>query len=411
MTNNPNTPESLDPRLQALLDELRPAPERDPQVAAQGKANFMAEVDSLLAAQANLPKPSFAERVRQKFPAFSMSFGQRSLATLAAVVVVLVLIFGGAGMTAVAAQAALPGDALYSVKTGLEGTRASLTGSAASQVSLYLQFAERRLVEIEKLIAEGRYADIQLATQEFEAHIQNALASLSKLAASDPAQASTLALQITEALARYAQALAKMSAAAPEPARLQLEKAVQASQATGQLNVLADGELEFVGQVTSLSPGEVVVAGQRVRLTAQTDLKAQLQVGLLVKVQARRGVDGLLEAREIELAGSLPGNQNGSQDDQNSNSNQNGNNNQNGNDNQNESGNQNTNDSTEDRDDKSGSGNQNLNANGDDRNDNQLSPNDNRSGDDSNGNQSNDNDNQNDNSNKNDNDQKDNDND
>jgi hypothetical protein len=403
MTNNPNTPESLDPHLKALLDELRPAPERDPKVAAQGKANFIAEVDSFLAAQASLPKPSFAERVRQKLPTFSPGFGQRRVASFAAVLVVLVLIFGGAGMTAVAAQAALPGDALYSVKTGLEGTRASLTGSAASQVSLYLQFAERRLAEIEKLIAEGRYADIQLATQEFEAHIQNALASLSKLAVEDPAQASSLALQITEALARYAQALGTMSAAAPEPARLELEKAVQASQAAVQLNSLPGSEVEFTGQVTSLSPGEVVVTGQRIRLTTQTELKVQLQVGLLVKVHARRGADGSLEAREIELAGSLPGNQNqnGSPEDPI------GNSNQNGDDNQNESGDQNANDNSDDRQGDSENDNQNLNANGDDSNDIQTNSNDNQSGDDSN-----DNDNQNDDdSNKNDNDQKDNNND
>lgn len=403
MTNTPNTPESFDPRLQALLDELRPAPERDPQVAAQGKANFMAEVDSLLAAQASLPKPSFAERVRQKFPAFSIGFGQRRLASFAAVLVVLVLIFGGAGMTAVAAQAALPGDALYSVKTGLEGTRASLTGSAASQVSLYLQFAERRLVEIEKLIAEGRYADIQLARQEFDAHIQNALASLSKLAASDPAQASSLALQITEALGRYAQALATMSAVAPEPARLELEKAIQTSQAAAQLNNLPGSEVEFTGQVTSLSPNEVVVDNQRIRLTAQTELKVQLQVGLLVKVHARRSADGWLEAREIELADSLPGNQNqnGSMDDPV------GNSNQNDDDNQNESGNQNANDDSGDHQDDSGNDNQNLNANDDDdSNDDHSNSNDNQSGNDGN-----DNDNQNDddsnNNDDNDNDQKD----
>lgn len=375
MTNNPNTPESLDPRLQALLDELRPAPERDPQVVARGKANFLAEVDSLLTAQASLPKPGFAKRMRQGFSSFSMGFGQRRTASFAAVVVVLVLIFGGAGMTAVAAQAALPGDALYSVKTGLEGTRASLTGSAASQVSLYLQFAERRLVEIEKLIAEGRYTDIQLARQEFDTHIQNALASLSTLAAGDPAQASTLALQITEALGRYAQALATMSAAAPAPARLELEKAIQTSQAAAQLNSLPGSEVEFTGQVTNLSPGEVVVAGQRIRLTAQTELKVQLEVGLLVKVHARRGADGSLEAREIELASSLPGsqNQNGSQDDQTGNSNQNGDDNQNG------SVEQNANDNSDERKDESRNGNQNLNVNGDDSNDN-----DNQNGDDSN---------------------------
>ncbi len=130
-------------------------------------------------------------------------------------VALLLLFSGGAGVTALAARSALPGDALYPVKTSLEDTRVTFTNSSARQVDLQLEYAQRRLNEIEALIAQGRYADVEIATRNLNLHIQSALASLEKLASVDPVRAAALAAKITSDLTRYAQALSGMVEMSP----------------------------------------------------------------------------------------------------------------------------------------------------------------------------------------------------
>jgi hypothetical protein len=114
-----------------------------------------------------------------------------------------VILFGGSAMTALAAQSALPGDTLYPLKITLEQTRLSLARSAVDRAELQMEFAQRRLVEIEGLIAEGRYRNIVSATQEFESYINNALIEADRISVSDPAQAADLLREITDALSRY----------------------------------------------------------------------------------------------------------------------------------------------------------------------------------------------------------------
>ena len=49
------------------------------------------------------------------------------MTSVIAVLMSIVLCFGGAGVTTHASQDALPGDTLYGVKTGLEGARLALS--------------------------------------------------------------------------------------------------------------------------------------------------------------------------------------------------------------------------------------------------------------------------------------------
>jgi hypothetical protein len=64
-----------------------------------------------------------------------------AFSTLIVIIIVAVMLFGGASATAYASQSALPGDALYPLKTSLEQTQAALARDAYSQAQIYLQFA------------------------------------------------------------------------------------------------------------------------------------------------------------------------------------------------------------------------------------------------------------------------------
>jgi hypothetical protein len=231
-----------DPELEALLDLLRETPERDPRVAAQGRARYISDADKMFASS----KPDGSSRW-EKLLAFGWLGQNRekaglgrsmklSYSVLLVVIILVVILFSSAGATAYAAQSALPGDALYPVKTTIEQTQVRLAADAARVAELHLEFAERRLDEIAVLIAEGRYGEIERATQEFEYHVQQALAAMQTVAAGDPLRAQELAVRVTAALSEYARSLSGMMMNVPEGTRSAMERAIITSQNTGSMS-------------------------------------------------------------------------------------------------------------------------------------------------------------------------------
>jgi hypothetical protein len=181
---------------------------------------------------------------------------QLRLKSAALFIVLAALLFGGAGITAVTARSAIPGDALYAVKTTLEQTRLSLAQDAGDRAQLKMGFAQRRLDEIAALIEEGRYRDISEAVLDFEADIHSAIVELETVSRADPARAARIALEITEALTRYAKTLSIMAASVPENVRPEVARALDTTQIAGGLD-LPTGEEEPNGnQNTNDRAGE-----------------------------------------------------------------------------------------------------------------------------------------------------------
>jgi Domain of unknown function (DUF5667)/Domain of unknown function (DUF5666) len=319
MSKHTQFDEPFDPEVMDLLNLLRPTPIQDAQAIQRGRVRYLAELDALL----DNPSPQPAWRITTRgWKTWSHKSKRddpmkRSFAfsTLLALFVAALLLFGGARVTAVAAQGALPGDALYPVKTGLEQTQVRLTGDTARQASLYLLFAERRLDEISGLIAAGRYQEIDQASQEFERQLQNALEALQTVAVEDPAQADELARQITAALTRCSAELSSLLSEAPAAVQPAVQQALQASQNASVEAI--DGEIEFVDKVEAMGAQAWIIGGRTVRLNAQTELKDDIQIGDLVKVHASLDSSGEMLAREIELvlSGAQPGIDNDANDD------------------------------------------------------------------------------------------------
>jgi hypothetical protein len=162
--------DSIDPRLQKLLQQLEAVP-RDPQVAACRRAEFLAQAESLQQTVPARPR-GWLSPLRLRL----------SMSALTAAVIVLVLVLGGAGVTVYAAQDALPTDPLYAVKILSEDVRVSLAGDSEAQVGLLLDFSNRRTEEIVALGARFDasqsaggvpVADQVIARQQ--AQIENAL--------------------------------------------------------------------------------------------------------------------------------------------------------------------------------------------------------------------------------------------
>jgi hypothetical protein len=123
-------------------------------------------VTTLREAEAPAPRPEFSTALRERLmteaatalspssplvlPPQRRGSRERRLTAAAAV---LTLVGGTAGLAA-AAQDAVPGDALYPIKRGIEDVRLSIQSDADSKGRAYLQQAQSRLQEADELLAD-----------------------------------------------------------------------------------------------------------------------------------------------------------------------------------------------------------------------------------------------------------------
>jgi len=92
------------------------------------------------------------KRERRLLPLWSW---QRRWAVAVAMILVLFLVLAGGG-TVMASSDSLPGDRLYPVKIAAEKVRAFFTFGDEAKANLHMEFAERRVKEIESLAEGGR---------------------------------------------------------------------------------------------------------------------------------------------------------------------------------------------------------------------------------------------------------------
>ena len=112
-----------------------------------------------------------------KMPVLELSplsiFGGMNLAKALSVFLIMAVVLGGAG-AAWASEAALPGEPLYALKTFGEDTREKLTLNPQKKAELGLRLAEKRISEIEKIMAEKDYkfTHVQIARERLGDHVR-----------------------------------------------------------------------------------------------------------------------------------------------------------------------------------------------------------------------------------------------
>jgi len=285
-----------------------------------------------------------------------------ALTTLFVIATIFVFLFGGTGLTVYAAQSALPGDALYPVKTGLEQTRLSLTSDDDRVAQMHLALAQKRLDEIEGLINESRFDQVGKTSAEFERQIQQAVEAIKRLAEKDPARAGELTTQLMAELSTYTKDLTGMLTNLPEDVKVEVEKAIVGSESAGLLDGSAN-RIEFTGVISTLAAESWTVSGRLVTITPQTEIKGSFDAGDTVKVHAQVGTNGSLTALEIEAAVAVENNNDNQNANDNSNENGNTNGNANGNENENSNANDNGNENENSNANANGNENENSNAN------------------------------------------------
>jgi hypothetical protein len=148
----------------AQLTVLQDMPPRNALHASKEKAAFLTMAVSL------------AEQRRHKGWIASLFVRKEThrMPALATIALVLALVFGGAGLTGVAVQNALPDQALYQVKIMSEEMRYGLTSDASARWQMMLAFSEQRAIEIRTMVRNGTVpSDAVLA--RYQTQVEQAL--------------------------------------------------------------------------------------------------------------------------------------------------------------------------------------------------------------------------------------------
>jgi len=158
---------NFDPNLISKLRELKNVSTRNPQAAARGRAQFLAEASQL--------RETASNRKSQRHNGWSLIFRKETPAmkTLISALTTLLLVFASA-TTVFAAQNDLPTEPLYGIKTLSEDASLWLTNDPASKLDRLMELAQVRTYEMAVLIEQGETIPEQVA-QRLNLHIETAL--------------------------------------------------------------------------------------------------------------------------------------------------------------------------------------------------------------------------------------------
>lgn len=201
-----------------------------------------------------------------------------------AVVMLLVLgVFLGSSLTINAAFYSLPGDGLYSVKIALEKTHVALTTNEEAKVELKIEFAEKRVAELGKIISqpetnpEVRKRKIEAAVKEFKNNVVAVSDHLNKIKDSN-------------------------NAVAPEDREKTLRMAVSVSSKAGELAKSVDEKVIGLSEIEKTEVKGIIA--EVVQSAEETSVSAQELVDEINNPnpgESNVELPGTVEGAEVEL--------------------------------------------------------------------------------------------------------------
>lgn len=242
-----------------LADELRPQLEAALWLTIQ-KSNTDPSPEFVSASPQRLMKRIQLEsqaqkQKKQQFPSFWQNlFTSKKFALqfgLAIIVIFSTVLFGSTA--ALAAQNAIPGEILYPLKTSLETIQLTITTSPVKEAQLHIQYADRRLTELQSLGALEDYDNFDNVINNMNEHVTQALQGLQSQSMVNPEQTKDLAEKMQRSLSWQEQTLASLKSKAPLKNQEALQSAVNfSSQAMGiTQNVIISISPEMAATLTS----------------------------------------------------------------------------------------------------------------------------------------------------------------
>jgi len=225
---------SLRERLEPLLElafQIREAPDVKPSPAFKVKTRVQL-MEHIHERQA-VTKWPWSRYNRQTKPILVKRRFSSMVGVIIAIVLALSAVGGG---TAYASQGSLPGDALYPVKLGTEQIGMMLPGGDAARTERALNFADRRIGEMEALAEEGRLQDLAFAASKYDEAMNTVAARIEQAGNGEPAAGNVTAL-VAEATISHLSVLDTVAGLVPLEAQEAIAHARNVS-ATGHFRAL-----------------------------------------------------------------------------------------------------------------------------------------------------------------------------
>jgi len=144
-----------------------------------------------------------------------------------AVILAIVLTLSALGGTVYAAQDSLPGDALYSVKLGIEGVTMMLGGDDVARAERALNFADKRVREMVALTEKGRPEDLGLTVEKYCYALNMSLARMEAALGNGGSLAGDIAALVAEATAQHLSVLDELYDMVPDEAKPAIARAME----------------------------------------------------------------------------------------------------------------------------------------------------------------------------------------
>jgi len=239
-----------------------------------------------------------------KFQVMKFRWAHRRFSMPAIIAALVILLSGG---TAAAATASLPGDPLYSVKTGVnEKVAAAFKASPEAKAEFGLKLAEKRLEEAEKLAVEGKL-DTELVTQmeaRFDAHEARMQAVIEKLEANGKTEAAARLNSNLEAmLEAHNQIVAHLNA------KIEAGEELVAPEVVGGLHAVVKERLELSKELRIEKEAKIKTefkAEAAVNVKAMAQHKIDVVTAFVAEAEGKVSAEAIAEAKsDLKAAADL----------------------------------------------------------------------------------------------------------
>jgi hypothetical protein len=161
------------------------------------------------------------------------------------IVLAIVLTLSGIGSTVYAAQDSLPGDALYSVKLGVERLAMMLRGDDVTRAERGLNFADKRVREMLTLTERERLGDLGVTADKYCCAMNMSLVRMEAEFGRRGPHAGDIAELMAEAAAQHLSTLEGLHEIVPDEAKPAIEKAMVEAQNCHQRAIQVREQLGF----------------------------------------------------------------------------------------------------------------------------------------------------------------------
>lgn len=237
---------SSEDRLQEALDNLDVEAEPPLDGLSGGDPALLETARWLTSARPTLePRPGFVRASRRRVQArigprvvrnpwrvwggSALYWWQSPTLHVAMVVLLAAALYFNAVSFLQASRYWLPGDTLYPLKPVAENVRLLVSFAPERDAALHIEFAHRRLIEVQALVFENRYEEIPGAVASFDYHVTRAVTLVNQVADYEQGQARGLATDLQNTLAGQMGLVALLADFTPDAAQPQFERLLMIS--------------------------------------------------------------------------------------------------------------------------------------------------------------------------------------